>query len=173
MERKNFMISGMPGVGKTSLLKAILSRLSLSAGGFISEEIREGKERVGFSLKTLDGKAGILAHKNIPTTHRFGKYYINLDDLEKIAVQSIEEAIAYKELIVIDEIGKMELFSPLFRQAVIRALDCSKPLLATLHRGDDHFLKSIRQREDTIVFWLTPNNREEVLEKILFLLSKL
>lgn len=165
------MISGMPGVGKTTLLKAILSRLSLSAGGFISEEIREGGERVGFSLKTLDGRTGILAHKNIHTAHRFGKYYINLNDLEKIAVQSIEDAISHKELIVIDEIGRMELFSSSFRQAVIKALDSPKPLLATLHRGDDPFLKSIRQREDTIVFWLTPNNREEVLGKILSLLS--
>jgi nucleoside-triphosphatase THEP1 len=171
MERKNIMISGMPGVGKTTLLKAILSRLSLSAGGFISEEIREGGERVGFSLKTLDGRTGILAHKNIPSAHRFGKYYINLDDLEKIAVQSIEDAISHKELIVIDEIGRMELFSSSFRYAVIKALDSPKPLLATLHRGDDPFLKSIRQREDTIVFWLTPNNREEVLGKILSLLS--
>jgi len=166
------MISGMPGVGKTSLLKAILSQLPFSVGGFISEEIREGGERVGFSLKTLDGREGILAHKNIPTPHRFGKYYINLEDLEKIAVQSIEEAISNKELIVIDEIGKMELLSSLFRQVILRALDCPKPLLATLHRGDDPFLKSIREREDTVVFWLTPQNREEILEKILSLLSK-
>jgi nucleoside-triphosphatase len=172
MRRKNIMISGMPGVGKTSLLKAILSQLPLSVGGFISEEIREGGERVGFSLKTLDGREGILAHKNIPTPHRFGKYYINLEDLEKIAVQSIEEAISNKELIVIDEIGKMELLSSLFRQVILRALDCPKPLLATLHRGDDPFLKSIREREDTVVFWLTPQNREEILEKILSLLSK-
>jgi nucleoside-triphosphatase len=171
MERKNIMISGMPGVGKTSLLKAILSQLPLSAGGFVSEEIREGGERVGFSLKSLDGREGILAHKNLPTPHRFGKYYINLDDLEKIAVQSIEEAISNKELIVIDEIGKMELFSPLFRQTVIRALDCPKPLLATLHRGNDPFLNSIRKREDTIVFWLTPKNKEEISAEILSLLS--
>jgi nucleoside-triphosphatase THEP1 len=172
MKRKNIMISGMPGVGKTSLLKAILSQLSLSAGGFISEEIREGRERVGFSLKTLDGRAGILAHKNIPTPHRFGKYYINLQDIEKIAVQSIEEAISQKELIVIDEIGKMELLSSLFRQAVLRALDCPKPLIATLHRGDDPFLKSIRERDDTFVFWLTQQNRKEIFENILSLLSE-
>jgi nucleoside-triphosphatase THEP1 len=72
---------------------------------------------------------------------------------------------------VIDEIGKMELFSSSFRQVVIKALDSPKPLLATLHRGDDPFLKSIRQREDTIVFWLTPQNREDILKEILSLLS--
>ncbi len=172
MKKKNIMISGMPGVGKTSLLKAVLSQLSLSAGGFISEELREKGERVGFSLKTLDGEKGILAHKGRPTPHRFGKYYINIDDLEKIAVKSIEEAIESKEIIVIDEIGKMELVSPLFRQATLRALDSPKPLLATLHRADEPFLNSIRQRADTIVFWLTPHNREEILEEILSLLTE-
>ncbi|MGC8842872.1 MAG: NTPase [bacterium] len=167
------MISGMPGVGKTSLLKAILSQIPLSVGGFVSEEIREGGERVGFSLKTLDGKEGILAHKRIPTSLRFGNYYINLLDLEKLAVQSIEDAIANKDLIVIDEIGKMELLSPLFRQATLRALDCPKPVLATLHRGEDPFLNSIRKRADTVVFWLTKQNREEVLRKVLSFLREI
>lgn len=166
------MISGMPGAGKTSLLKAVLSRLSLSVGGFISEEMRDRGERVGFSLKTLDGKEGILAHKDKPTPYCFGKYYINLEDLEKIAVKSIEDAIAEKEIIVIDEIGKMELISPLFREATLRALNSPKPVLATLHRANEPFLNSIRQRADTIVFWLTPKNRGKILEEILSHLSQ-
>lgn len=170
--KKNIMISGMPGVGKTSLLKAVLSRLSLSAGGFISEEMREKGKRVGFAIRTLDGREGILAHKDKPTPYRFGAYYINMDDLEKLAVKSIEEAIQSKELIVIDEIGKMELLSPLFRRVTLEALDSPKPLLATLHRADEPFLNSIRQRADTVVFWLTPQNREKVFQEILSLLSE-
>lgn len=170
--KKNIMISGMPGVGKTSLLKAVLSRLPLSAGGFISEELREKGERVGFLIRTLDGKEGVLAHKDKPTPHRLGKYYINLADLERIAVKSIEEAINDKELIVIDEIGKMELVSPLFRQATLKALDSPKPVLATLHRANEPFLNSIRQRADTIVLWLTPQNREEIFEQVFSLLTK-
>ncbi|MBC7327563.1 NTPase [bacterium] len=172
MEKKNIMISGLPGAGKTSLLKAILPHLSLSAGGFISEELREEGERVGFSLLTLEGKRGILAHKHRFTPHRFGKYYINLVDLEQIAVKSIEDAIQNKDIIIIDEIGKMELLSPLFRQIVIKALDSPKPVIATLHRANDPFLNSIRAREDTIVFWLTPNNREQIFQKILSLCSE-
>lgn len=159
-------------MGKTSLLKELLRETKVKVGGFISEDIREKGERVGFRIRTLGGKEGILAHKDIKSPWRVGKYGVNVKDIEEIGVRAIEEAIRDSDIVVIDEIGKMELFSPLFRQCVRKALDSEKPLLGTLHRAREPFLDAIRARQDTIVLWLTPQNREEVFQKVRCLLEE-
>ena len=81
--------------------------------GFFTQEIRERGKRVGFSITTLDGKKGVLAHQAIKSRFRVGKYGVNLDYIDEIAVPSMIPSKA-DEIVVIDEIGKMECFSPLF-----------------------------------------------------------
>lgn len=132
MSPLHILLTGRPRTGKTTLIKRIVKELPC-AGGFYTEEITEAGQRVGFKIKTLDEKEGILARKGWKSHYTLGLYGINLEDLEHIGVKAIEEAQKNKEIIVIDELGKMELFSEKFKASVINALNSQKSVLGTIH----------------------------------------
>lgn len=167
---KNILITGEPGVGKTTLLKEVIGKVSLSAGGFYTEEIREKGERKGFKIITLEGEEGVLALKGLKSRYTVGSYGVNLENLESVGVKAILKAIDDKELVLIDEIGKMELFSHLFKEAVTKALDSPRKVLATIKKTQDTFTRKIRNRSDTVVLELKPTNREEVKKEVIQLL---
>lgn len=163
---KNIFITGIPGCGKTSLIKEILKELKIPAKGFFTEEIREKEERVGFKIKTLNGKEGILAKKGLKSPYRVSKYGVNLKDLEEIGVKEIEEGLKEDCLIIVDEIGKMELFSKKFREIILKALDSKNKILGTIMFKENPFCDKIKQRKDTKVFYLAKETREKVKEEI-------
>jgi nucleoside-triphosphatase len=176
---KNILVTGFPGCGKTSLIKEILKELKIPAKGFFTEEIRKGGERIGFKIVTLSGKEGILAEKGFKSPYRVSKYGVVLKDLEEIGVKEIEEGLKGDFLIVVDEIGKMELFSEKFREVILKALDSKNKILGTImftpyriHSGaglkENPFCDKIKQRNDTKVFYLTRENREKVKKEILW-----
>jgi nucleoside-triphosphatase len=164
---KNLLITGMPGCGKTSLIKEILREFSIPAYGFFTEEIKEGEKRVGFKIVTLSGKIGILAKKGIYSNLRVSQYGVILKDLEEIGVKEIEKGLNGKNLIVIDEIGTMELFSERFKEVVSRALRSENKVLGTIKLKRDNFCDRAKAREDTKVIYLTSDNFNEVKEEII------
>lgn len=91
--------------------------------------------------------------------------------METIGVKAIEKAQDCNEIIVIDEIGKMELFSEKFKTSVLNALDSGKRIIGVIHRGDEPFLNAIRKRKDVIVFEIHLQNHTEVYQKVLQLLN--
>jgi len=167
---KNIFVTGPPGCGKTTLIKEILKELKLKAGGFFTEEIREGGMRKGFKIITLDGKEGILAHVDIKSPLKVSKYGVNLKDLEEIGVKEIEKNLKENFLIVVDEIGKMEIFSSKFREAILKALNSKNKILGTIMLKKNPFCDKIKERKDTKVFYLTMENREKVKKEIFDLL---
>ncbi|MCD6177887.1 NTPase [bacterium] len=170
MKIKNILIVGKPGCGKTTLVKDISKDLNSKISGFYTEEMREKGKRVGFKIKTLDQKEGILAHIDLKTPYRVGKYKVNLKDLEEIGVVSIEKAIKQKKIVLIDEIGKMELFSDKFKKAIIEALNSENRVLATIMLKKNSFCDRIKKRKDVKIFYLKRANFEEIkkeIEKIL------
>jgi len=167
---KNILLTGLPGCGKTTLIKEIIKEKKLKAGGFYTQEIRENNQRVGFEIVTLSGKKGILAHQNFESKFKVGKYKVNLKDLEEIAVKEIEEAIKNKDYIIIDEIGKIEMFSEKFKEIVLKALESPKKVLATIKLIDDGFTKRIKKDRETKVFYLSKENKEEIKREILLIL---
>ncbi|MEW6455166.1 MAG: NTPase [Acidobacteriota bacterium] len=170
--KKHILITGNPRVGKTTLLKKLIENVE-SAGGFYTQEIRKGGERVGFEIITLDGKKGILARKGLKSSHTLGKYGINVEDLEEIGVRSLKDAIENKGIIVIDEIGKMELFSDEFRKIAIKALNSDKRVVGVIHRKSIPFLNEIKQRKDVEMYELTLENRNYLETKLKKELEKL
>ncbi|MCH7761666.1 nucleoside-triphosphatase [candidate division TA06 bacterium] len=170
---KNFLLTGRPRVGKTTLIREVIQSFTpegqggraRQAGGFYTREIREKGKRIGFEIETLSGVRGILASVN--GTHqrrayRVGRYQVHLEELERIGVQAIFEAVREREIVVIDEIGKMELLSMKFQDAVSVALDSPKKVLGTIYQGSDPFVRRIQAREDVKTITLTSDNYGEI-----------
>ncbi len=169
---KNILICGPPGVGKTTLIKKILENINLRAGGFYTEEIKENNRRVGFKIISLDNQKGILAHISVKGMKRVGRYGVNIYDLENIGVKSLSQALRDDDLIIIDEIGKMEIFSDKFKEKVLDCLHSEKFVLATIGIGGDKYISRIKERDDVIVFKMNRENRDRLIDRISYLILK-
>jgi nucleoside-triphosphatase len=130
----NLFITGKPGSGKTTLIKELIPLLE-SPCGFYTEEIREGGRRVGFLLRTISGKEVIMAHIRFKTPYQVGRYRVEPSSI-KIGVDEIKRGVEEGRWIIIDEIGKMELFSEEFKEASLSALE-RKRVLGTICLKDD------------------------------------
>ena len=157
------LLTGRPGCGKTTLIKRVVNELALSAGGFYTEEIRQGGQRVGFKIITLDGEETVLAHVDFNTKQRVGKYGIDLRALESIGTEAICIAVQARQLVVIDEIGPMEIRSRVFCDVANEALDSGKPILGTITARSFPFTNRIKKRHDVTLIEVRPNNREQLL----------
>ena len=156
------LITGPPGCGKTTTIKRFCAESKLKAGGFYTEEIR-GEKRVGFKIVTFDGREGTLAHIGIKEGPRLGRYGVNLEDLNLVGVYALEKALAKAELLIIDEIGKMELFSSRFREVVVKCLDSPKPVLGTIFWGNHPFVEMVRARPELEVLKMKKGEGSRVL----------
>jgi nucleoside-triphosphatase len=157
----NLVVTGRPGIGKTTLIQNVIKGHD-NISGFFTQEIKRGRKRVGFAIKTMDGKTGILAHTDIESPYRVSRYKVNMTDIEKVLLPSIQVNTA---LIVIDEIGKMELFSEQFRQKVIEAFHTGK-VIATIMEQPHPFTDALKARKDVHVFTVTEENRDELVNTL-------
>ena len=165
--KKNLLITGRPGVGKTTLVMKAIEVSGLNARGFYTREIRIGGERKGFKVKTFSGRDCTLGHVEYKGKERVGKYGVDVGSFEGVALPEVAAALKGCQIIVIDEIGKMELFSQKFRDLVIMALDSPYPLLGVIKESGNGFIQKIKAREDVRLFHLTMDNRESLLKEIL------
>lgn len=163
---KNILLAGQPGVGKTTLIMKIVKELSLKAKGFFTEEIREKGVRKGFKIRTLDGKEGILAHVDSASPKRVSKYGVNVEEFEQIGVRTLEEALQQGSPLVIDEIGKMELYSVRFREVLLRVLQESPLVIATIADKGGYFIDQVKARPDVTVLTITRENRDNLVERV-------
>ncbi|MDP8227296.1 MAG: NTPase [Candidatus Celaenobacter polaris] len=164
---KNILITGYPRVGKTTLVNKIIKQLSCKIDGFYTHEMRENGRRTGFYITDFDGNRMVMASDKSNSPYRVNKYGVNIDAFEKIGIPAMERAMKNADLIVIDEIGRMEMFSPKFCNMLRTVFDSEKPLLATIKKIDCELTKELKQREDVIIFEVTANNRDTILSKIL------
>lgn len=167
MRIKNILITGLPGCGKTSLIKDIISHINVEKFGFFTEEIKEKGKRVGFKIITLSGKESILSHINLDSPFKVSKYSVSITNLEGIGVKEIEEGLKKDCIIVVDEIGKMELFSEKFKKVILNALESKNKFLGTIMFKSNAFCDEIKNRHDTKVFILERNNYKKIKEEIL------
>ena len=171
---RKILLTGRPGCGKTTLIKRIVNNLPRGAGGFYTEEIRDSESvrersvgtRAGFKIVTLDGEETVFAHVDFKSPDRLGKYGLDLSALERIGVGTVRQAIQVRRLVVIDEIGPMEIRSPIFREAVTEALDSEVPLLATIFARPLPFTEAIKSRPDVTLIDVRPDNRERLVSEL-------
>ena len=171
LRKRVFILTGAPGVGKTTvLLKTgeVLKANGVSVGGMVSREARQDGVRVGFEILDLaTGKKGWLAHVKQTSGPQVGKYRVNLDDLQIIGARSIIEACEKCDVVAIDEIGPMELFSSKFKEAVELAMESKKPVLAVVHaKATNDLIIKAKSRKDAQIFTVIPVNRDKLPEEL-------
>jgi nucleoside-triphosphatase len=169
--KRALLLTGKPGTGKTALIKKALTRTAIRAGGFYTEEIRTGGVREGFRIVTLDGQEAVFAHVSGSGPHQVSKYKVDTSVLDAVDVSALERALQEDDLIVIDEIGKMELLSPEFQKAVKEIIKSGKKLLGTIMFSPHPFADQIKGRPNVEVLSVTKDSQPQVMKRILAWLS--
>ncbi|MGB3975666.1 MAG: nucleoside-triphosphatase [bacterium] len=170
----NFLLTGESGVGKTAIILNVLKELdkSVKVGGFVTRAIRSGKAGKGVLLTTLDGRQAVLASLNKKSTYKIGNYGIDVEVMSNLAVPSLTAALETADLIVIDEIGKMECFSKEFRDTVLRCIESPQLVLGTIQAFASPFINTLTNREDVAVIPVDMSNRNDMALNILALIDE-
>ncbi len=169
-------ITGLPNSGKTYALLRVIDMLkeeNLSIGGMMDEPLSDGRRKVGFTVKNLfTGESQIFADTETESKIMIGKIGVDLQKFEEIAIPAIKEACEKCDVIIIDEVGKIEVESQLFIDTVKEALDVNKPMILTLHKKSRNpLLQDIRRRDDVRILEVTPTNRNLLPYKIIRLMN--
>jgi nucleoside-triphosphatase len=162
------LIEGRPGAGKTTAVLRLAERLrraGLPLAGFVTEELRERGRRVGFTVESLQGGRATLASVRLSGPPRVGRYGVDLPAFESIALPALRSPPP-RAAVLIDELGKMELASEAFRQAVEGMLERPGPLIATVQLAYHPFTDALKARPDVETLRLTATNRDELPEHI-------
>ena len=163
----HILITGLPGVGKTTLIRKLVERLTeYRPAGFYTEEIRnERGTREGFRLVTLCGRQLVLSHVRHPGPHRVSRYGVDVAGFERL-LEELDLRHSPSSLIIIDEIGKMECFSKRFVDVVTLLLDGSKTLVATIALKGEGFIRQVKQKPDCRVVTVTRENRDRLPDEL-------
>jgi nucleoside-triphosphatase len=166
-EAPRLLLEGRPGSGKTTLARRVVEELraaGIRVSGFTTEEIRHGRTRVGFAIEAVSGLRATMAHVDLPGPPKVGRYGVDLDGFESIALPALR---ARTDVVVLDELGKMELGSEQFRKAVMALFDGDASIVATVHVFRTPFTDRLKRRSDVEVVHVTVANRDELPEQIL------
>ncbi len=165
--KRTLLITGAPGIGKTTMIRKVVEALSnLAIAGFYTEEIREEGERQGFRLVTFKGEEGVIAHVNFNHGCAVGKYGVDVAAIDRFADQSlaIVEGI---DLYIVDEIGKMECLSHHFDCAIRALLDAEKTVIATIAKKGAGLIEEVKLRPECDLWEITRSNRETLLSDVI------
>jgi nucleoside-triphosphatase len=166
------LLTGAPGIGKTTIIKNVAERFKgKRLGGFYTEEVREHGERRGFRLVIFDGQARVIAHVDFPRAHCVGRYGVDVAALDEAVGPALvlDNAVA---VYLVDEIGKMECLSVRFIVAMRALLKSPMTLVATVALKGSGFIAEVKQRKDSLLWEVTRENRDELPARILAWLDR-
>ena len=166
--RKNVFLTGTPGVGKTTLITSLIEKLPQDGvSGFYTQDVMVGEVREGFKAITLDGIEIALANIGMKSSYRVGKYRVNITAFEELVVPVIDPRImSSSDLIIVDEVGKMECLSNRFRKTLKRLLDSDQITLGTIALWGDEYIESVKKRRDVEIMEVTLENRDSLLASL-------
>lgn len=176
VRKRNVLLVGPKEIGKTALIKKILERTELRAAGYYTREVKEGLFRSCLEMVWLSGETRTLVSaKAKPGWIRLGKDYVNLEVVDAGLVPMLREALGSEqvELLVLDEVGRAECLSEQFRRHVVDCITSKKSVVATINaaESDDDFLHALQARSDVSVLHVGYENREALLQRVLFMLT--
>lgn len=172
-----YLLTGEPRIGKTTIIKKIVNNdvFKHRMGGFITQEVMTKGERTGFEIITLDGQKYLIADINFDKKFSVGKYGVDVKKLETVGIQAITRAIELGKLIVIDEIGPMQLLSDNLRDAIIQALESRCVIIGTIVQRSFQWTDNLKKDKRISILTVTLENRDHIaevlVEKILEKLS--
>jgi nucleoside-triphosphatase len=160
------LLTGPPRAGKTTLASRLAHELTargVAIGGFLTHEMREGGHRVGFTVEEIGGPRVLLAHVSLPDGPTVGRYRVDIAAFERLALPAIQRAIQRGGVVIIDELGRMELLSPTFIASFNGLLEQPVPLVATVHAHQHPVTDAIKQRPDIELLEVDPHHADELL----------
>jgi nucleoside-triphosphatase len=165
------LLTGWPGVGKTTALRRIVEGLEGSTGGFYTREVRTGGRRTGFELVTLEGERALLATTD-PSAElgrpvSFGRYRVDLEAIDAVGVPALVLALQQGRVVVVDEIGPMEIRSARFREAILKILDGEAPVVGTIYGRPQPFADRVKAHPRARVREITMDNRDALPGEVL------
>ncbi|MCX8049362.1 MAG: NTPase [Methylohalobius sp.] len=165
------LLTGAPGIGKTTLIKRIAARLAgFPLAGFYTEEIREDGRRVGFRLEDfVGGESGVIAHVGFPSFMRVGRYGVDVTAIDRLVGTALSRS---GEVYLIDEIGKMECVSSVFVRCLELLLNEKKPLIATIAKQGGGFIQKVKRQPGIELWEVTLGNRDALVEQVLTWLTE-
>jgi nucleoside-triphosphatase THEP1 len=164
---KNVFITGVPGVGKTTLLKKLAHDLSmLVIKGFYKEKIVEEDVTRGYRVVSFDYRDQILAHLFIEGPNKIDGFGINIEGFEKFIIPQVENTTLV-DLFIFDEIGRMECISQNFCSAFLKLLDAPVPVIASYSHHSSFKIDDLKKRKDTTFMQMTSKNRDDIWKQVL------
>jgi nucleoside-triphosphatase len=167
VSRLKVLAEGRPGVGKTTLARRLVDSLEAQGvplSGFTTEEMRSAGRRTGFAIETVAGERGVLAHVDLSGPPRVGRYGVDLETLERLALPAV--SVPGDAVVVVDELGKMELASAAFREAVAGLFDSDKRVVATVHVFKDPLTDALKHRHDVEVVQVSQRTRDDLADAL-------
>jgi nucleoside-triphosphatase len=163
------LLEGRPGIGKTTVARRLLHLLQeagVPVGGFTTAELRTGGRREGFLVEAVSGAQEVLAHVDLPGPPRVGRYGVDLAAFDRVALPALRTPRT-GGVVVVDELGKMELASAPFRDAVMQLLDRDVTVVATVHQARHQFTDALRRRPGIWVVRVTEATRDALPERLM------
>jgi nucleoside-triphosphatase len=166
---RTLLLTGRPGIGKTTIIKAVAEALGAHAGGFYTAEMRGPGGRKGFRLITLDGQEAVMAHVALRGGGRpqVGRYGVDVAAIERVGVAALRRAVQKGQIVVIDEIGKMELYCGPFRDVALQAIGGPCTVLATVMAQSNPWVDALKALPQVEVWEVTSGNRNDMARRIL------
>lgn len=172
---RSLLLTGHPGIGKTTIIRKVARALGTRADGFYTEEIRGPGGRRGFKLITLRGEQTVLAHKDLrdPNLPHVGRYGVDVAAFERVGVAALQRAMREGKLIIVDEIGRMELYSTAFQETLLQAILGPHHLIGTIMAKPHPEADAIKLLAQVTLWEVNRMTRDEMPSRVLKWVSKL
>ncbi|HEX9757020.1 MAG TPA: NTPase [Nitrospiria bacterium] len=163
---QKILITGIPGIGKTTVIQKVAKCLqNMNPVGFYTGEIREKKSRVGFKAVSLGGGTQTLSHVQFGGSFRVGRYGVDVKGFEEF-LENLDLLKSQSDLVIIDEIGKMECLSAKFNALIVSLFESQKNILATIAKKGGGMIQRIKNHPNCLIFEVQIKNRDKVVEDI-------